>query len=232
MALSRRQMLIGSAAGGGLIVAWAVTPRRYPLPLSPAANEYAFGAWLKVAADGVVTVAVPQLEMGQGITTVLPQVVATELGADWKKVAVEPAAVSPAYANVALAARWAELWMPAFAGLASAPDSALARRFAEGERFMATADGQSLAAYEAPAREAAAAARTLLAKAAAARWGTDWEDCQAENGFIGHGDKKLSFGALAAEAATHALPRSPRLRPQAAAEQPGATVGDLRHPRL
>lgn len=219
MALSRRQLLFGSAAGGGLIVAWALIPRRYPLPLSPAEGEHAFGAWLKIAEDGVVTVAVPQLEMGQGITTLIPQVVAIELGADWNRVAVEPAAVSPAYANVALAAHWAELWMPAFAGAASAPDSALARRFAEGSRFQATADGQSLAAYEGPARQAAAAARTLLAKAAAARWGIDWEECEAEGGFIRHGARKLGFGALAAEAGGQDLPGSPALRTKPPAPQ-------------
>lgn len=219
MALSRRQLLIGSAAGGGLIVAWALIPRRYPLPLSPAANEQAFGAWLKIAADGTVTVAVPQLEMGQGITTLIPQIVALELGADWKRIAVEPATVSPAYANVALAARWAELWMPALAGAAAAPDSALARRYAEGSRFQATADGQSLAAYEAPARQAAAAARTLLAQAAAARWGVDWEDCTAEAGFIRHGARKLGFGALAAAAAALDLPADPVLRTSPPAPQ-------------
>ena len=232
MELSRRKLLVGSAVGGGLIVAWALTPRSYPLPLSPSANEYAFGAWLKIAADGMVTVAVPQLEMGQGITTVLPQIVAMELGADWRHVAVEPAPVSPAYANTALAARWAELWMPAFAGAASAPDSMIARRFGQHNRFTATADGQSLAAYEQPAREAAAAARTLLAKAAAARWGADWEECQAQGGFISHGKRKLSFGALAAEAASYGLPRSPALRPEAPAESVVAPKGDLRFPRL
>ena len=232
MDLSRRKLLIGSAAGGGLIVAWALIPRHYPLPLSPSANEYAFGAWLKIAADGMVTVAVPQLEMGQGITTVLPQVVAMELGADWRRVAVEPAAISPAYANAALAARWAELWMPAFAGTASAPDSTLARRFAESTRFMTTADGQSLAAYEAPAREAAAAARTLLAKAAGSRWGVAWEGCEAGAGFIRHKNRKLPFGALAAEAAAYRLPGSPALRPGAPAERPAPVPGYVRFPRL
>jgi isoquinoline 1-oxidoreductase beta subunit len=232
MELSRRKLLIGSAVGGGLIVAWALTPRRYPLPLSPSANEYAFGAWLKIASDGMVTVAVPQLEMGQGITTVLPQIVAMELGADWRRVAVEPAPISPAYANTALAARWAELWMPAWAGAASAPDSAIARRFAESTSFVATADGQSLAAYEQAAREAAAAARTLLAKAAASRWGADWEECTADAGFISHGNRKLSFGALAAEAASYGLPRSPTLRAEAPAEPVVAPKGDLRFPRL
>ena len=232
MALSRRRLLIGTAAGGGLVVAWALIPRRYPLPLSPAANEYAFGAWLKIAADGIVTVAVPQLEMGQGVTTLIPQVVAMELGADWKRVAVEPAALSPAYANTALAARWAELWMPAFAGMAGKPDGVIARRFAEASRFMATADGQSLAAYERPAREAGAAARTLLCKAAASRWGVDWEDCTADGGFVRNGSQKLPFGDLAAEAATHELPASPALRAQAPAEPVVPPKGELRFPRL
>src|SRR3954468_2819812 len=121
MELSRRKLLIGSAVGGGLIVAWALTPRSYPLPLSPSANEYAFGAWLKIATDGVVTVAVPQLEMGQGVTTLLPQIAAMELGADWRQVAVEPAPISGAYPNTALAARWAPLWRPLIAALADDP---------------------------------------------------------------------------------------------------------------
>ena len=57
--------------------------------------------------SGVLTVAVPQLEMGQGVTTLLPQVVAMELGADWRTVAVEPAPISPLYANSFLAE---EVW--------------------------------------------------------------------------------------------------------------------------
>ena len=60
----------------------------------------------------VVTVAVPQIEMGQGITTLLPQIVAMELGADWRQIAVEPGPISGVYANVPLAARWAPLRRP------------------------------------------------------------------------------------------------------------------------
>src|SRR5436190_2182934 len=80
------------------------------------------------------------------------------------------APVSGAYANVPLAAKWAELWMPAFAGAAESSSSPIATRFAQSEAFMATADGMSLSAYEQPAREAAAAARAMLAQAAAACW--------------------------------------------------------------
>ena len=107
MELSRRGILIGTLVGGGLAVGYMLRPRSFPLPLTPGRNEVAFDAWIKIGHDGVVTVAVPQIEMGQGITTLIPQVVAEELGADWRQVAVEPAPLSPHYANTVLAARWA-----------------------------------------------------------------------------------------------------------------------------
>ncbi len=219
MRLTRRGLLIGGAAGGGLLAAWLLLPRDHPSPLPPGAGETAFGAWLRIAADGVVTVAVPQLEMGQGVTTLLPQIVAMELGADWRQVAVEPAPVSAAYANYPLAARWAPLWRSLLpAGLADDADDILLRRWAESERFAATAEGTTLAAYEGPCREAAAAARTMLAMAAAERWGVAWEECEAAGGFILHGERRASFAELAEVAAGHTPPDPPPLRPDPPAD--------------
>lgn len=234
MHVTRRGLLIGAAAGGGLLLAWSFQPRRFSNPLVPGEDETAFGAWLKIAHDGVVTVAVPQLEMGQGVTTLLPQIVAVELGADWRQVAVQPAPVSGAYANLPLAARWAPLWQPTIPALANEPDDWLLRRWAESERFTVTADGTSLAAYEQPCREAAASARAMLAQAAAARWNVDWEECQAAAGFILHGDKRATFGELAEDAAGYDPPDPPPLRPAPAAEQPGRIAdGDVfAFPRL
>ncbi len=220
MAVTRRGLLAGAAAGGGLVVAWWLMPRSYRTPLIAANNEYVFGAWLKIAADGVVTVAVPQLEMGQGITTLLPQIVAYELGADWRQIAVEPAPVSGAYGNVPLAKKWMSLWNPAFAGVSGRTDDLIAQRFAGGQRFNATADGTSLAAYEMPCREAAAAARAMLAQAAADRWGVSWEECEVENGFVTRGSSKASFGELAEEAADFTPPDPPPLRPEPPREKP------------
>ncbi len=141
MQVTRRGVILGVGAASGLVVAWALTPRTYAPPITAGKDEALFGAWLKVGSDGVVTVAVPQLEMGQGITTLLPQIVAEELGADWRQIAVEPAPVSGAYANAALAAWWSPLWLPLAPGLADSPGSLLARRFAQSEDFTATADG-------------------------------------------------------------------------------------------
>jgi len=234
MAPTRREILLGAGAAGGLLVAWALTPRRFTPPLEPGKGEYAFDAWLKIGKDGVVTVAVPEAELGQGITTLIPQIVAHELGADWQQIAVEPAPVSGAYANAVLAAHWSNLWMPFAAGLAEAPDSLAARRFAEHEAFTVTADGTSLAAHEGAARAAAAAARAMLAMAAARRWNAAWEECEAQGGYIVHGDKRLRFAELVDEAARFKAPEPPVLRADPPAERPGEVLpgGKLAWPRL
>ena len=219
MHLSRRGLLIGAGAAGGLLVAWALTPRRFDPPLAANEGEHVFNAWLKIGRDGVVTVAVPDLEMGQGITTLLPQIVATELGADWRQVAVEPAPVSGAYGNAPLAAEWRSLWMPLLPELAEGEDSVLAKRFGEREAFEVTADGTSLAAHEAAARTAAAAARAMLAMAAAKRWDVAWEECEATAGFITHGQQRVPFADLVDEAIAFDPPNPPVLRPAPAAER-------------
>ena len=227
MRVNRRGILIGALAGGGLLVGWSLQPRRYALPLDPGPGETAYNAWIKIARDGVISVAVPQCEMGQGITTLLPQIVAVELGADWRQIAVEPAAISAAYANPVIAARWAGVRSGWFSGLGDDPDGTLARRFGEGHALMITADGTSLAAYEAPAREAAAAVRNVLAMAAAARWDVGWEECEARDGFIVHGKQRLRFADLAVEAATCDPPDPPVLRPEPARERPGEAAAGL-----
>lgn len=219
MQVTRRGILIGSVAGGGLAVGYLLRPRSFPLPLEPGLDEIAFDAWIKIAEDGVITVSVPQIEMGQGITTLLPQIVAHELGADWRQIAVEPAPPNANYANQPLAARWAELWMPMLPSLAG-EGSPITRRWAQDNRFTATADGMSLAAYELPAREAAATVRAMLSKAAAARWDVSWEQCTASNGFIIFEKQRASFAALAEEAAAFNPPDPPPLRPSPARESP------------
>ena len=118
---------------GGRLVAVAA-----PLfqPAGPGPGEHGFGGWLTIAEDGVVTVALPQLEMGQGVTTVLAQVVAVELGADWRQVAIEPAPPAPGCSPILpLAAKWAPLWSR-LPGLADDPDSLLAERFAREQRLL------------------------------------------------------------------------------------------------
>ena len=212
---NRRKFLIGGAAGVGLVVAWAVWPRSYEPNVAATENEQVFGAFLKISEDGQVIVVVPQSEMGQGVYTVLPQILADELGADWRTVAVEPAPINPLYSNGLLAEQWAESLMPAGAGKL-AKNAALqwiTQNVTLRDQFMVTADSTSIPGFAGRFREAGAAARVLLTKAAADRWDVAWETCTVENGVISSGDKKLRFGELVREAALLPLPDPVPLRP-------------------
>ncbi len=104
--ISRRKLLIGGGIGVGLLVAWEFWPRAYRSNIPVNKGEHGFGSWLKIGEDGRVTVAVPQSEMGQGVYTLLAQVVAGELGAHWRTVSVQPALASPVFANTLLAREW------------------------------------------------------------------------------------------------------------------------------
>ena len=234
MKVSRRGVLAGAAAGGGLLVAFWLLPQRFTPPLEPGEGEVGFNAWLKIALDGVITVAVPQCEMGQGVTTLIPQIVAMELGADWRQVAVEPAPPAGAYPNVPLAAHWARLWLAGGADIAGEEDSLLARRFAERTRFTATAAGTTLAAYEGPARAAAATARAMLIAEAAERWNVPPEECRTQDGFVVAGERQLRFAELAEGAAERDPPEVAPVMSEPPAEPPtgaGATA-ETAFPRL
>ena len=80
--VSRRSFLVGATAAGGLALAWSVWPRSYDPNLTAAEGEHVFNAFLKIGDDGHIGAIVPQCEMGQGVTTLLPQIMADELGAD------------------------------------------------------------------------------------------------------------------------------------------------------
>ena len=199
MAITRRNLLISGGVGVGLVVAWAAWPRTYRATLPAAPGETVFGPFLKIARDGQVIVAVPQAETGQGSYTALAQIVADELGADWRTVGVEAAPVSPLYANPLAADA---LFAGAFDRV---PDGVRSEHWTR-SATMLTAASTSIRRFEAPLREAGAAARVLLAKAAAARWDADWQACETADGFVVLGDKKLRFGELAEAAAGYDLP--------------------------
>lgn len=192
--IDRRTLLIGGGAGIGLVVAWSLWPRKYLPNLTADQGETVFGAWIKIGDDGHVAVAVPQAEHGQGVYTTLPQIVADELGADWRTVAVEPAPLNPLYANPFGAE---ELFEGGDDTLTKAWRDARAVQIG----LMFTGGSSSIRTFEDPLRAAGAAARILLCKAAAARWKVDWQTCATGDGFVTHGKDRLRFAELAAEAA-------------------------------
>jgi isoquinoline 1-oxidoreductase beta subunit len=201
--ISRRTVLVGGGAGLGLVLAWTLWPRTYSPNLRAGEGEALFNAFLKIGRDGRVTVAVPQTELGQGSWTALPQILADELGADWRTVAVEAAPISPLYANLLLAEAAADdSALPAAFGI----NRWAAREYAVRDALMVTGGSTSVRAFEAPLREAGAGARALLSLEAAARWGTDWEELDTHDGFVWRGDQRLPFAALAEAAAGRTLP--------------------------
>jgi isoquinoline 1-oxidoreductase subunit beta len=187
--LTRRNVLIGGGSGIGLIVAWAAWPRVSRPNLRVAPGEHVFNGYVKIGTDGHVTVAVPQVEMGQGVYTTLPQIIADELGADWRTIAVEAAPLHPDYVNTLYAT-----------------ENGARGVFGDEKPVMATGGSTSVRGYEARLRDAGAAARALLCLAAAKRWDADWTACDTAEGFIIRGDDRMRFGEVAAEAASLEVP--------------------------
>ncbi len=196
--LSRRGLLVGGGAAAGLLIAWGLWPRDYAPALNASPGEHVFNAFLKIDRSGQVIVIVPQCEMGQGVTTLLPQILADELGADWRTVAVQSAPISPLYANRLLAREWlAGDWSMAAGTLG---DWAI-DQYATRNALMLTGAGTSVRMFHDSYRDAGATARILLCKAAAARWNIPWESCDISEGIISDGGERRMRMADVVEAA-------------------------------
>ncbi|HSP14641.1 MAG TPA: xanthine dehydrogenase family protein molybdopterin-binding subunit [Thermoanaerobaculia bacterium] len=91
--VSRREFVkVTSAASAGLILSVAIEAKEKPKSMpKAAAAAHDIGAFVQVDDAGVVTIWVPKSEMGQGVRTALPMIVAEELDADWKKVQIRQA---------------------------------------------------------------------------------------------------------------------------------------------
>ena len=98
--LSRRDFLTaGLAAGGGLLLTLnvACTPSAsQPLRLGSNA-EPELNPFISIAPDGIVTIVAKNPEIGQGMKTTLPMLIAEELDADWSQVRAEQALLNPIY---------------------------------------------------------------------------------------------------------------------------------------
>ena len=95
--LTRREFL---RVGGGATAALALgvhLPRRAS---AGEAGTFAPNAWLSVDAKGVVTIWVIRAEMGQGVLTAMPMLVAEQLHADWRRIRVERAVTDPRFGRM------------------------------------------------------------------------------------------------------------------------------------
>jgi isoquinoline 1-oxidoreductase subunit beta len=89
--LSRREFLkAGVVAGGGLVLGFYI-PFGMQAQAAEAAAKFAPNAFLRIDTAGMITVIVPQSDMGQGVLTSFPMIIAEELDADWTNVRFEQA---------------------------------------------------------------------------------------------------------------------------------------------
>jgi isoquinoline 1-oxidoreductase beta subunit len=98
--LPRRAFLKKTAASGGALVIGFYLPGKFEaLAAAPPAEPSALNAWVRIAPDNTVTLIIDKSEMGTGVTTSLPMLLAEELEFDWKRVKFEFAPAAPQYFN-------------------------------------------------------------------------------------------------------------------------------------
>jgi isoquinoline 1-oxidoreductase beta subunit len=219
-------VLGGLGTAGALVVGYALWPshrleRADKLAAKP--GERFVANWIKIALDGSVTVVVPHCDMGTGIYTALPQMAAEELDADWSTVHVEAAPPDSLFANGALA----EGFILASRHMTGDQIPAFLRgtvantfRTVAGVMNLQVTGGSSAvrATGVYGMRVAGAAAREMLVKAAASRWGVSTDACTTKSNRVLHvaSGKSLGYGELAADAATYTPSSTPALKPKSA----------------
>lgn len=93
--VSRRTFVAtGVAAGAGLVIGFYL-----PHSAGPQKDSFSPNAYLRITSDNKITIVVPRSEMGQGVRTALPMILAEELEADWKQIEIEQAGASTLFGD-------------------------------------------------------------------------------------------------------------------------------------
>jgi isoquinoline 1-oxidoreductase beta subunit len=190
--VSRRTFLrVSTLAGGGVLF-------NFGWQLDGAAGQQAASlqpnGFVRLDADGTVTIWSKNPDMGQGVKTALPMILAEEMDADWSRVR----------------ALDAELSREKFGGQGSGGSDSIR---AEWDLY----------------RNAGAAAREMLAEAAAETWGVPRDSCRTERGAVIHraSNRRLSYGELASRAAARPVPEKAPWKPVASFTLMGTRVGGV-----
>ncbi len=200
---TRRAFLIGGGtAAAGLVVGVGylatVDTRGLAGEIAPD-GTIALNAWIHLRGDGKIVLAVPRTEMGQGVHTSLPMLIAEELELplDHNVVVEHPIENLSVYTNfvVALNKRNEDM---------SGPLDWLGKRIYALFPYIGTGGSTSVVGAYEPLRLAGAAARSMLLQAAAESWQVDRAECSAAEGKIWHkaSGRSLAYKELAARAAS------------------------------
>src|SRR5271170_7055423 len=180
---SRRAFLRGSIAVG-FTLAFHVPARAANDAADATDGQFAPNAFVRIDHAGEITLVMPQVEMGQGVYTAIPMILAEELDADFHKVEFEHAPPNEKlYANPLLG-------------------------------IQATGNSNSIRAFWKPLRQAGAAARAMLVQAAAQQWQVDPASCTAANSVVTHtaSGRSLGYGDLIDAAVALPVPQNPPLK--------------------
>jgi isoquinoline 1-oxidoreductase subunit beta len=185
--VSRRALLSGGLAGGFLLT-FHVPARAFDNePVQPpdvTAGKFAPNAFIRIDVAGKTTLVMPQVEMGQGVYTAIPMIIAEELDADFAQVTL----------------------------LAAPPNDKLYGNPAFG--IQATGNSNSIRAWWPHLRAAGANARAMLVQAAATQWQVEPASCTTANSVVMHkaSGRQLSYGALALAANSEVPPKDVPLK--------------------
>ena len=179
---TRRELVVGATlVGGALLVGCGPGDI---LSIGAKKDFGAFGPFIKIAADGAVTVMSKHIEFGQGNHAGLAAIVAEELDADWSRVKVEQAAANAkVYANLE-------------------------------QGVQGTGGSSAISNSWMQLRNSGAAARAMFVEAAAAKWSVPAAEITVKEGVLSHATsgKSAGFGDLLADAAKIAPPKAPTLK--------------------
>lgn len=207
--MKRRTWLLSAAgAAGALIVGWGALPPRSRTGSGrlwpPAEGQVALNGWIKIRSDGSVLLAMPRSEMGQGVHTALPMLVAEELDVRLSRVHIEQAGSDTIYGNVAML----------MAGLPFHPFELEERptkvqagewvvsKLARELGINATGGSSSVADAWMVLRTAAATARASLLGAASLQWRLPVDELRVVDGVVSHASgPSAHYGELARFAA-------------------------------
>ena len=221
LALDRRDFLVGTAAVGGAMVLGFHLPtsaQAAPIQGQPWYHDAMvpeINAWLTIAPDDTVTIRVAQTEMGTGVFTSCPMMVAEELQCDWSKVRAEYAS-----ANRNVIERAPEWTIPVPGGGnpllrdGGGEPSMLGPTTNGVYRRMSTNNSGSVREGRYYLQMAGAEARERLLLTAAKMWGVPTSELVAKNSVITHAasGRQTTYGAIAAKAAKITLPDPSKIK--------------------